>query len=160
MSHSILMTSLSSLGARLLVLVCGVGLAVGAPEALAEVPREAAAASPARGDLRSAVQAQLAALQRGDALSAWAAASPRLKARFGTPEAYLERMQADYGALLRSHRRALGPQADLPSGEVGQWIDVVGLDGEVVRVLVLLEPIDGRWQTTGWMLFSPGHGAA
>jgi len=54
---------------------------------------------------------------------------------------------------VNSHQRQLGEQVRLPSGEVGQWLDVIGPDGRHARALYLLDRIDGRWQTTGCLLF-------
>jgi hypothetical protein len=63
-----------------------------------------------------------------------------------------------YAPLVNSQRVVYGEQVRLPSGEVGQWLDVTGPTGERVRALYLFDHIDGRWQTTGCLLFEPTAG--
>ncbi len=119
--------------------------------AQAEPPQAVAPSS----HLQELVRSQLQAFDRGDARAAWGIVSPGLRERFGGPDAFLEMVQLGYAPLVNSQRVIYGEQVQLPTGEVGQWLDVTGPAGERVRALYLFDLIDGSWQTTGCLLFEP-----
>jgi len=104
-------------------------------------------------DVTAVVRWQLAALEHGDELGAWSALGPAMQARYGDPATFAVEASERWGPLLHSHRRDFGAQVSMPSGEVGQWVDVIGPGGEAVRALVLLRHLDGRWKVTGCLLF-------
>jgi hypothetical protein len=100
---------------------------------------------------------QIAAFRRLDALAAWRHVAPGLRRKFGTPDAFLRMVVLGYRSVANPRSYTFGPLVPLDGGEWGQWLEIVGPDGERVEALYLLErQPDGSWRTSGCLLLGPG----
>jgi hypothetical protein len=116
-------------------------------------PGSGAVASDAAA-IRDLVEGQLAAFRARDAAAAWAPVAPSLKARFGRADLFLEMVLRGYAPLADPRSVRFDGLEVLPTGELGQWLHVVGAAGEEVDALYLLErQADGTWRTSGCLLF-------
>jgi hypothetical protein len=118
-------------------------------------PPEAASSSDSAA-IRALIDDQIAAFRRHDAERAWRHESPGLRDRFQTPERFLRMVREGYRPVYAPRRVGFAELVLLPTGELGQWLDLTGPDGERVRALYLLErQPDGSWRTSGCLLFEP-----
>jgi hypothetical protein len=107
-------------------------------------------------DIRSLIEDQIAAFRRNDAAAAWRHVAPALRERFVTPENFLEMVRTGYGPVYSPRSYRFGPIELTPEG-LGQWLEVVGPDGERVGALYLMErQPDGSWRSSGCLLTLPG----
>lgn len=105
--------------------------------------------------IRRLIRAQLAAFDRDDAAAAFRLAAPSLQEKYGTPEAYLERIRSGYPPVYRPHSYRFAGLAMTPWG-LGQLMQVTSQDGEPVTALHLMErQEDGGWRAAGCLLFRP-----
>lgn len=106
--------------------------------------------------LRQVIDDQIAAFRRQDAPGAWRHVSPGLQAQFGTADRFLELVRDHYAPVYAPVRYDYGEIVPL-DGMWGQWLDVVGPDGQRVRALYLMQQqADGTWRTNGCLLYPPG----
>jgi hypothetical protein len=106
--------------------------------------------------IRSLIEDQIAAFRRHDAEAAWRYVAPGLQERFVTPENFLEMVRTGYGPVYSPRSYHFGEIVPTPEG-LGQWLEVVGPDGERVGALYLLErQPDGSWRSSGCLLTMPG----
>ncbi len=121
--------------------------------AVAEAPAVFAAD---RDQIRGLIDDQIAAFREADAEAAWRVVAPGLQSKFGTAEHFLRMVKQGYRPMVAPRSYSFEQLVPLPTGELGQWLEVVGADGERVRALYLLESqSDGSWRTSGCMLFAP-----
>ena len=119
----------------------------------------AADPSPAeRQAIERVVDRQIAAFQQHDAAGAWQWVSPGLQAKFGTADTFLRMVRDHYQPVYDPQSYTFGP-IEAVGGDIGQWLDVVGPDGQRVGALYLMEQqADGSWRTNGCLLFAPDPG--
>lgn len=133
---------------------------LGPADALADPPRPAASVASEAPAVRRVIEDQLAAFQRDDAQAAWKHVAPSLRSKFGDADTFLRMVRVGYRPVHRPQSVHFDDElVPLDTGELGQWLDVVGPDGKAFRALYLLEKqADGSWRTTGCLLFEPGPG--
>jgi ketosteroid isomerase-like protein len=126
--------------------------------ALASEPAPSAQASASEvSRIQGVIDDQLAAFQRDDAAGAWKHVAPSLRAKFGSPDTFLRMVREGYPPVHRMQRRTFEELEVLPTGELGQWMEITGANGQRVRALYLMErQPDGSWRTSGCLLFQPG----
>ena len=112
----------------------------------AEVSRKDSAA------IRAVIQEQLDAFARDDAARAFALATPGIRARFGTPEAFLEMVRAAYPVVYRPRSVEFDASVIL-EGEVMQPVRMIDAEG---RAWIALYPMErqanGTWRINGCQL--------
>ncbi|NJO41719.1 MAG: DUF4864 domain-containing protein [Cyanobacteria bacterium CRU_2_1] len=105
-----------------------------------------------RAIIRSIIECQLEAFGRDDSAEAFAFASPRIQAQFGTPENFMQMVKMGYSPIY--HPRAVMFQdiafvEDMPA----QKVLLMGTDGELVMALYLMQKQpDGSWRIHGCFL--------
>jgi len=104
--------------------------------------------------IQDLIDDQLGAFQRDDAAAAWKHVAPSLRAKFGSPDTFLRMVREGYPPVHRMQDRRFEELTVLPTGELGQWLEITGANGERVRALYLMErQADGTWRTSGCLLF-------
>ena len=132
----------------------------GSAPALASDPASppAVAASDA-SEIRKVIDGQLQAFERDDADAAWKHVAPSLRSKFGDADTFLRMVREGYRPMVRPRSVHYDELEALPTGDLGQWLDVTGPDGQRVKALYLMErQADGTWRTSGCLLFEPGPG--
>lgn len=108
-------------------------------------PREGAA-------IRSTIQAQLDAFRRDDAGAAFAAATPAIRALFGTAAAFMDMVRAGYAPVYRAREVEF---RELVTSEGGpfQTVLLTGPDGvSVIAAYRMARQPDGSWKIDGCVL--------
>src|SRR5690242_10963626 len=120
------------------------GVAVASPAA--EVSAEDAAA------IRAVISEQLDAFARDDAARAFSLATSGIRARFGTPEAFMDMVKSEYPVVYRP--KSVRFQA--PEFVEGQVVQPVKMSDAAGRQWMAIYPMrreaDGRWRTNGCLL--------
>ncbi|MGC6491385.1 MAG: DUF4864 domain-containing protein [Myxococcota bacterium] len=102
--------------------------------------------------IQNLIQAQISAFKRDDAVSAYALTSPSIRETFRTPKDFLSMVRRSYPSIYRPKAYELGSYMVTPSG-LGQLIDVLGPEEELVTALYLLEKQrDGTWRSHGCVI--------
>jgi hypothetical protein len=105
-----------------------------------------------RDAIRTAIEGQIEAFKRDDGAAAFAYASPRIQAIFGTPETFMGMVRKDYEAVYRPKLvsfRAL----ETIEGNLIQPVLVVGSSGVPVTALYIMErQMDGSWRIGGCVI--------
>lgn len=101
------------------------------------------------GDIRRAIEGQLAVFQRDDGRAAFSYASPSIRQKFGSPEIFMRMVRGGYPQVYRP--RAVEFQAlKLDGGRAVQRVFFVGADGGGVLARYLMErQPDGSWKIDG-----------
>ena len=108
--------------------------------------------------IRRLIDDQIGSFQRRDAEGAWRHVSPTLQGQFGSPERFMEMVREGYAPLYTPRSVSFDELIPVPGGW-GQWMEVVGPDGERVKALYLLErQADGSWRTMGCLMSEPVRG--
>ena len=95
------------------------------------------------------IEAQIAAFQKDDSATAFAQASPGIRADFGSPDRFMRMVRSSYSSVYRPRsvefRRLL-----IVRGEPVQEVFFVGLDLTTMLALYRMEQQpDGRWLING-----------
>lgn len=118
-----------------------------------------ALASPSSADkqaFRELIDGQIASFRAGDAQAAFRVVDPDLQRKFRDADRFLEVVRVGYRPVYSPRSYRYGHTVDLDGPTVGQWLHVVGPDGQSVDALYLLEQQpDGTWRTSGCVLFEP-----
>jgi hypothetical protein len=102
--------------------------------------------------IKKAIGDQRKALRAGDGATAFAFASPGIRAQFGTPERFLAMVRDAYGALIAA-RYAEFLEGAVIDGAVIQPLRLVAPDDTVMVALYTMEKQqDGRWKVAGCVL--------
>ncbi len=128
---------------------------LGSLQAEAQDPPRAEQALPALEiqGFRRIINDQIDAFRAADAEAAWRYVAPGLQQKFGSADRFLRMVRESYAPVYNPRSFEYGSIQRVPGGW-GQWLHVVGPDGERVRALYLLEQQrDGTWRTMGCMLF-------
>jgi hypothetical protein len=129
-----------------MALVFAVALATGAARAQSGDDRAA---------IRGVIQDQMAAFMRDDGAAAFAFATPRLQAMFGTPERFMGMVRGGYEPVYRP-RDVRFEALEWIDGTLVQAVHVVGPDGKPVLALYSMErQPDGGWRIAGCTLVKP-----
>ena len=118
------------------------------PQALAAEPR------PGKSDwqaIRNVIRRQLAALRAGDAMRAFAYASPGVRGRFGDPAIFLSMVRRTYVPLLVARYSEFLDGA-LVDGLAIQPLRLVAPDNTVRVAFYSLEKLPGGWRINGCRL--------
>jgi hypothetical protein len=95
---------------------------------------------------------QLDAFARDDAPRAFSLATPAIRARFGTPEAFLDMVRTDYAAVYRP-RSVEFDESVVIEGEVMQPVRMIDAHGAAWIALYPMErQADGTWRINGCQL--------
>jgi hypothetical protein len=102
--------------------------------------------------IHAVVQEQLEAFARDDAAHAFSLATPGIRARFGTAEAFLEMVRTDYPVVYRP--RSVEFEAPVTiEGEVMQPVRMIDAQGAAWIALYPMErQADGKWRINGCQL--------
>ncbi len=122
-------------------------LLVLAPAARAE---EVSAAD--RAAIAAVIESQIAAFHADDAAGAFAHASPAIRAKFGTPEEFIEMVRTGYFPVYRARDLAFGEMA-IEGGAPVQEVMISAPDGSGLIALYYMErQPDGSWKINGVVL--------
>jgi hypothetical protein len=113
-----------------------------------------------RAAIAQVIQDQIAAFRVDDAARAFAFASPAIRAKFGTPEQFLEMVRTGYFPVYRAEQVSFRDIA-IENGVPVQPVEIHGADGEGVLALYLMErQPDGSWKINGCIIAKlPEHSA-
>lgn len=108
-----------------------------------------------RGAIRSVIESQLGAFQRGDSAEAFSYASPEIQSQFGRPETFMNMVRDAYPPVYRPNSFEF---RTLDTGRINPVQDVflIGPDGTpvIARYLMEKQP-DGHWRIDGCILTDP-----
>lgn len=105
-----------------------------------------------RIEIRTIIERQLAAFQRDDGATAFAFASPTIRAIFGTPENFMAMVRDGYAPVYRPREVEFQDLADI-DGVPTQRVLLVGPDGRVVVAHYFMQrQADGTWRINGCVL--------
>ncbi|MDX1575399.1 MAG: DUF4864 domain-containing protein [Kiloniellales bacterium] len=129
------------------------------PAALVIAALLVAANGPARAQgsaevtaIRGVIASQLAAFGRDDGPGAFAFASPTIRAKFQTPEIFMDMVRRHYAPVYRPSEVSFQDLHAGPRGPV-QEVLLVGPDGQVVIALYFMEQQpDASWKINGVQL--------
>jgi len=132
-------------------------LSLGSPAALAAPEASAALAGTSDEQaIHRLIDDQIAAFRRRDAQGAWKHVAPGLQQQFGTADNFLQMVLLGYRPVADPKSYRYGQLAELPNGDWGQLLHIVGPDGREVQALYLLErQADGTWRTSGCLMVPP-----
>ena len=105
----------------------------------AETPRETA--------IHAVIAGQLAAINRGDGVAAFAFASPAIQSQFGDATNFMRMVERGYPQVYRSRRHRFLKLWDA-DGRLMQRVLIESDAGTVVASYEMVE-IDGRWRING-----------
>ena len=102
--------------------------------------------------IRDVISGQLEAFGRDDGSGAFAFASPTIRAKFQTPEIFMDMVRRHYAPVYRPREVSFRGLRAGPRGPV-QEVLLVGPGGEAVTALYLMQrQPDGRWKINGVQL--------
>ncbi|HXV26317.1 MAG TPA: DUF4864 domain-containing protein [Alphaproteobacteria bacterium] len=120
-----------------------------------------AVAAPVRADglapsdqaaIAAVIRDQIAAFRVDDAVRAFGYASPAIRAKFGTPEAFLEMVRTGYLPVYRAADMAFRGIV-IKDGAPVQAVEIRGADGSGVLALYFMErQPDGSWKINGVLI--------
>lgn len=141
--------------ALLPALLLSVALGLGGLPAHAEEPATPMTVPSAdKVAFKGLIDAQIAAFKAGDAEGAFRVVAPALREKFGSPDRFLEVVRVGYAPVANPRSYRYGHAVPLDARTTGQWLHVVGPDGERVDALYLMErQPDGSWKTSGCLLY-------
>jgi Domain of unknown function (DUF4864) len=114
--------------------------------AAAEVSRDDSAA------IRAVVTEQLDAFARDDAVRAFSLATPAIRARFGTAEAFLEMVRSDYAVVYRPRSIEFDTSVVI-EGEIVQPVKMIDAQGAAwIALYPMQRQADGTWRINGCQL--------
>jgi hypothetical protein len=116
----------------------------------------AIAQSPQETAIRGVIARQLQAMQRGDAMAAFALASPAIQWLFGDATNFMRMVELGYPQVYRSRAHRF-LQLDTSQGRLIQRVLVESDAGTVVARYEMVE-VDGAWRINGCSL-EPTEGA-
>jgi hypothetical protein len=123
--------------------------------AFAGVSFSASAAEISRTDaaaIRAVVEQQLDAFARDDARRAFALATSGIRARFGTAEAFMAMVRADYPVVYRPRRVDFDKPVVL-EGEIMQPVRMIDAEGATWMALYPMQrQANGSWRINGCQL--------
>lgn len=100
-------------------------------------------------EFRRVIEIQLDAFRRGDGISAFAQASPEIRALFGTPERFMAMVEQGYAPVFRPRSYSFERAIEL-EGRTTQPVHFIGPDGRGVMALYFMErQPDGSWRIGG-----------
>jgi len=109
----------------------------------------AAAATPREtGDLRAAIDSQIAAFGQDDFDAAFGYASPQIRRHFGTPENFGEMVRSAYPMVHRPARYSFGQLEEI-GGRQRQSVVITDTMGRVWIADYDMIEIDGAWRIDG-----------
>lgn len=105
-----------------------------------------------RAAITNVIEDQIAAFRVDDAVRAFGFASPGIRAKFGTPEIFIEMVRSGYLPVYRAQAwtfRELAVEGGVPV----QAVEILGPDGVSVLALYFMErQPDGTWKIKGCVL--------
>jgi hypothetical protein len=117
------------------------------------LPAQAQQVAPSdKAAIASVIQDQIAAFKVDDASRAFGYASPAIRAKFGTPEQFMEMVRTGYGQVYRAGEVTFR-DITLEQGVPVQTVEIRGLDGTGVLALYFMErQPDGSWKINGVLI--------
>jgi len=113
-----------------------------------------------RAEIVTVITSQLDAIARKDGATAFALATPEIRAMFGTPERFMAMVLQQYTPLYRPRAITFLDVIDSPQGPI-QRVLLTGAGGEQVTALyTMLRMKDGLWNIAGCVLLRQSGGAA
>jgi Domain of unknown function (DUF4864) len=105
-----------------------------------------------RKTIRWVVERQLEALQRDDAIGAFAFASPDIQEQFGTAEQFMAMVKSAYAPVHRP-RSVIFENIIAVEGYPAQKVLLMAPEGELITALYLMEKqVDATWRIQGCFL--------
>ncbi|HCY64652.1 MAG TPA: hypothetical protein DHV59_17890 [Oxalobacteraceae bacterium] len=102
--------------------------------------------------IRSAVQAQIEALAKDDAVKAFDLTTEDTRNRLGSPDNFLKMIKEKYDPVYR-HRMALYSSPQIVLGKVYQAVRLTDLDSHVwVAIYLMHKDEEGTWKIDGCQL--------
>lgn len=102
-----------------------------------------------RAAIRAVIEGQLAAFQRDDGDTAFAAAAPVIKDIFHDPNTFMSMVRGGYPAVYRPRSVEFGETATL-GGQLVQIVHVVDPQGRPMMAIYTMErQPDGAWKISG-----------
>lgn len=102
--------------------------------------------------IRSAVQAQIEALTKDDAVKAFDLTTEDTRNRLGSPDNFLKMIKEKYDPVYR-HRMALYSSPQIVLGKVYQAVRLTDLDSHVwVAIYLMHKDEEGTWKIDGCQL--------
>ena len=117
------------------------------------LPAQAQQVAPSdKAAIASVIRDQIAAFKVDDASRAFGYASPAIRAKFGTPEQFMEMVRTGYGQVYRAGEVTFR-DITLEQGVPVQTVEIRGLDGTGVLALYFMErQPDGSWKINGVLI--------
>lgn len=120
-------------------------LSLAAPGAHAADPVDPAVAA----DFRRIIETQLNAFRRNDGETAFAQATPEIRARIGTADAFMAMVRTDYAPVWRPRDYVFEAPLTFPE-RTAQPVRFIGPDGRgVLGVYYMEQQPDGGWRIAG-----------
>ena len=105
-----------------------------------------------RAAIAGVIRDQIAAFRVDDAARAFGYASPAIRAKFGTPEQFLEMVRSGYAPVYRAEDVTIREIA-VENGVPVQAVEIRGPGGEGVLALYFMErQPDGSWKINGVLM--------
>lgn len=109
-----------------------------------------------RARFRTIIADQIGSFRRDDDSAAFAHASPAIRSRFGTPDAFMTMVRRLYMPVYRPRRFDFGVVTE-ELGVPTQRVDLVGPDGSLWTALYAMErQPDGTWRISSVVLIRTG----
>ena len=113
-----------------------------------------------RGAIRTVIESQLDAFQRDDAKLAFSFASPRIQAKFGSPDTFISMVRSGYQPVYRPRRFEFLEVRSM-AGKPVQEVFFIGPDGsEVIGLYMMAKQPNGAWRIDGVYLVRPNDEGA
>lgn len=130
-----------------LLVLAGLSVGLPAPGVFAAPVDSADAAA-----IRALIESQIAAFRRDDGESAFALASPGIRALFGSAEVFMQMVRTGYRPVYRPREVEFRDLVEI-EGRLTQRVLLVGPDGAVVVAHYFLQrQPDGSWRIDGCLL--------
>jgi hypothetical protein len=106
-----------------------------------------------RTAIRTVIERQIEAFRQDDAVSAFAFASPEIRAKYGTPDMFMAAVKIFYAPVYRPRRTGGFVNLYVMDGQLTQPVLLVGPHGEfVVALYAMQRQPDGDWKILGCSL--------
>jgi Domain of unknown function (DUF4864) len=108
-----------------------------------------------RRDIVARIAGQLQAFRRGDAVAAFAYASPLLQAEFATPAAFMAMVHAGYGVMFEARHPIFQDLVSYRGYPTQRVLLTDGKDRAVTALYLMRRDSGGGWRIAGCILLAP-----
>lgn len=98
--------------------------------------------------IHDVISKQLDAFNAGDGATAESFASPGIRDKFPSPDAFMSMVKNAYGALIKPRSTHFDDITQTPLGVV-QKVTFVASDGQVWTAAYTMQLVDGQWRISG-----------